>query len=92
MRATGKISFLEPNVVEHSLNDGYVLRLSTVRGARHGELLITPAESVETARAEKRNYLERLGAGSPVSEGVGVAGCAEELVIVADHRGVHTVL
>jgi len=71
-----EISFLEAKVVEHSLDDCDVLRLPTVRGTRHRELLFTPAERIEAARAEKRQHLERFGAGAPVGERVRVARCA----------------
>jgi hypothetical protein len=58
----GEVSFLEADVAEHSLHQGYVLGLATVRCARHGELLVAPPKRVESARAEKGEYLEGLGA------------------------------
>jgi len=88
--ATRQIAFLEPDVVEHPLHQGDVLRLATVRGARDRELLSFPAQLIEAARREERNYLEWLGAGSPEREGLCVAGSAEKLVSFSDYGGVNS--
>ena len=92
VRTAGEISFLEPDVVEHLLHQGDVLWLATVRRARDCELLVAPAQRLESARGEKRQHLERLGTGSPVGERVSVARGAEELVPISDYRGVYPVL
>jgi hypothetical protein len=92
VRTAGEISFLEPDVAEHLLNERHVLGFSSVGRARHSELLVTPLECVESTGGEKRQHLEGLGAGSPVGERVTVARCAEELVAVSDYRGMDAVL
>src|SRR5687767_5257817 len=71
-----EVSFLEADVAQHSLDQSNVLRLATVGRAGNGKLLIAPAECVESARGEKGEDLEGLGAGAPVRECVGVASCA----------------
>jgi hypothetical protein len=86
----GKIPFLEADVAEHSLHEGYVLGLTTVRRARHGELLVAPPERVESAGAEKGENLKGLCAGPPVRECVSVPGCAEKLVALPDYRSVYS--
>ena len=91
MRTAGEISFLKSDVVEHLLHQRDVLRLSTVRCARHCELLVTPAQRLEPAASEKREYLEGLGAGAPVGKRVGVTGCAEQLIAFSDYRSVYAV-
>jgi hypothetical protein len=60
--AASEIAFLEIDVAEHSSNEVYMLGLTAVGGARNGELFVAPVQCVERARAEKRNYLEWLGA------------------------------
>ena len=92
MRAAGEITFLESDVVEHSLHERDVLRLTAMRRARHRELRTLPAELVEAAGGEERNYLEGLGAGSPEGKCVAVAGGAQELISFSDYRGVYSVL
>jgi hypothetical protein len=72
-----EIAFLETHVVEHALHERDVLRLATVRCARHRELRAFPAQLIEAAGREERDYLEWLGAGSPERECVTVAGGAE---------------
>jgi acyl-CoA thioesterase len=74
------------------LDERHVLGFSSVGRARHRELLITPAERVESTRRQKREDLEWLRARSPVGERVTVARCAEELVAVSDYRGMDAVL
>jgi hypothetical protein len=86
----GEITFLETDVVEHSFHEGDMLRLAAVRRARHRQLRSFPAELVEAAGGEERNYLEGLGAGSPEREGVAVAGSAEELIAFSDYGGVYS--
>ena len=49
MRAAGEITLLEPDVVEHPLDQRDVLRFSAVRPAGDGELLVAPVELVESA-------------------------------------------
>jgi hypothetical protein len=86
----GEISFLEPNVVEHSPDDGDVLRFPTVRRARHRELLFIPPQRIEAAGAEKGNDLERFRAGSPVGECFRIARTAKQLVAFSDYGGVYS--
>ena len=92
MRTAGEISFFQLDVAQHSLYERYVLGLAAVGGAGDGELLVTPTHRIETTRREEWNYLERLGAGSPESEGIRVARSTEELVAFSNHRRVDSVL
>ena len=85
-----QIAFLEPDVVEHPLDERDVLGLAAVRRARHRQLLVTPAQLVERAGAEKREDLKGLGAGAPVGECVAIAGGAEQLIAFPDYGGVYT--
>jgi hypothetical protein len=87
----GEIAFLEADVVEHPLHERDVLRLSAVRRARYRELRSFPAQLIEAAGREERNYLEGLGAGPPERERVTVAGSAEELISFSDYGGVYSV-
>jgi hypothetical protein len=57
-----EIALFETDVVEHPLNESYVLRLAAVGRARHRELRAFPAQLIEAAGREERNYLEWLGA------------------------------
>ncbi len=88
----GEITLLESDVVQHPLDYGDVFRLATMRCARHRELFVAPAQRIESAGAEKWNYLKRFGAGPPVCEDVGIASGAEQLIAFSHHGGVHTVL
>jgi hypothetical protein len=90
--AAGEISFFQLDVAQHSLYERYVLGLSAVGRAGNGELLVTPPHRVETAGREEWNYLKWLGAGSPKSEGVGIARGTEELVAFSNHRSVDSML
>jgi hypothetical protein len=88
----GEISFFHSDVVQHLLDDGDVLGLATVRRAGDSELFVTPAQRIESAGAEKWNYLERFGAGSPVGKRIGIACRSNKLVTFADHCRVYTML
>ncbi len=90
--AAGEISLLEPDVAEHFLDDGDVLRLPTMGRARYRELLLTPPERIESAGAEEWKDLERFGAGAPVGERVRIAGGAKQLVAIPNHGGVYSML
>ena len=68
-----------------------VLRLPAVGCARHRELRAFPAQLIEAAGSEERNYLEWLGARPPERECVTVAGGAEELISFSDYGGVYSV-
>jgi hypothetical protein len=92
VRSAGEIALFELQVAEHLLDELDVFRLPTVGSTRNGQLLIAPVESVEAARREKWKDLERLGAGSPEGESVGVARRAEELVSLSNYRGVYSML
>jgi hypothetical protein len=92
MGTAGEVAFLEADIAEHALDQGYVFGLATVRRARHRELLVTPAERVEPARAEKGQDLEGLGAGPPIRERISVASGAKELIAFPDYRGVYSML
>jgi hypothetical protein len=92
VRTAGEISFFQLDVAQHSLYERHVLGLTAVGRAGNGELLVTPAHRIETAGREEWNYLERLGAGSPESEGVRVARSTEELVAFSNHRSVDSML
>ena len=70
VRTAGEGAFLESQVVEHLLHQCDVLGLAAVRCAGHCQLFVAPAQRIEAAGAEKGDYLERLGAGAPVGEGV----------------------
>ena len=72
------------------LDEPDVLGITAVRGTGDGELLIAPVESIETARAQEREYLEGLGAGSPEGERIRIAGGAEELVTFSNDGGVYS--
>src|SRR5215212_5241913 len=50
-----EITLLQPDVLEHSLNQGDMLRLPAVRAACNGQLLIAPAKRVESATGKKRH-------------------------------------
>jgi hypothetical protein len=90
--AAGEIAFFEPEVVQHSLDDRYVFRLTAVRSARNRELFLAPPQRIESAGAQKWNDLEWFGAGSPIRERVWVASRAKELVGFSDDCGVDMVL
>jgi hypothetical protein len=77
VRTAREITFLEANVTEHTLYERNVLRLAAMRRARHGELLLTPAERVEAAGVEERQDLKGLGAGAPIGERLRLASSAE---------------
>jgi hypothetical protein len=74
------------------LYECYVLGLAAVGRAGNRKLLVAPPERLESAGGEKRQHLERFGAGAPVGERVTVARRAEELVAVSYYRGVYPVL
>jgi hypothetical protein len=92
MGAAGEIAFFEPDVAEHPFDDSDVLWFSTMRRTRHCKLLVTPTERIKTAGAEKRDYLEGFGAGSPIGKGVRVTCGTHELIALSDHRGVDPML
>ena len=92
MGTARQIAFLEPDVAEHPLDERDVLRLATVRCARHRQLLVAPAQRFERAGAEKWEHLKGLGAGAPICERVTIAGCAEQLIAFSDYRCVYPML
>src|SRR5215204_2218749 len=49
LRSAGEITFLQPDVLEHPLNQGNMLGLPAVRAACDGQLLIAPAKRIESA-------------------------------------------
>jgi hypothetical protein len=69
-----------------------VLGLSAVRSTRYRQLLVTPAKRVESTGREKGQNLERLGAGSPESEGIGIARGAQQLIPFANYSRVYSML
>jgi hypothetical protein len=85
-----EISFFEPNVVEHSLDYGDVLRLPAVRSTRHRELFFPPTQGIEASRAQERNDLEWLGTGSPISERLRIARSAKKLIALPDYRSMYS--
>jgi hypothetical protein len=89
--ATGEIAFLEAKVVQHSLDDRYVLGLTAVGRARDRELFFAPLERIEAAGAQKWKDLEGFRAAAPEGERVRVAGATEQFVAFANYRGVYSV-
>jgi hypothetical protein len=62
VRSAGEIALLEPESLEHARGNSHVLWLTPVRRTREGQLFDAPAERVESATAEQRHHLKRLGA------------------------------
>src|SRR5260221_1092825 len=71
---------------EHSFRDCDVLRLAASRAACERELVVAPADAIESAARDERHHLERLRAGAPIGDERRVADTGHEVTSGIDDR------
>jgi hypothetical protein len=90
--AAREIALLEAQVAEHFFYECDVLGLTTMRRACNRKLLIAPSQLVESAARQEGHDLKRFRGGSPEGHCARIAGAANELVAVRNHRGVYAMV
>lgn len=91
VRTAGEVAFLEPQVSEHPVSDGNVLRFTPVGRARERQLIVSPLELIETTGVEERHDLKELGARPPVGDERCLTRMGAQRTRGVDDRGVYAV-